>query len=64
MFSASDTAQRNLKVIRDDKDALTYPFNMATKNDGEIHAIADAAEVEAMYQTGLGTIVSRVKMSA
>lgn len=56
IFSASETAQKNMSEVRANKDVLTYPFNMATKDNSEIYAIADAAEVEAMYQSGLGTI--------
>lgn len=58
VFSLSETAQRNLKVMKDDRDSLTYPFNMSTADNSEVYGIADAAEVLTMYGVALTTLIT------
>jgi len=60
VFSTSETAQRNWHVLNSRKDTLSYPYRMAAADNSEIYQIADAAEMEAMFLTGLGTVESVV----
>lgn len=56
-FSSSEVAQKNLEVLDRNKDALSYPFYMATRDNDEIYPISDATELHTMYLTGLGTVL-------
>jgi hypothetical protein len=55
-YSLSDTAQRNLAELDKIRDALNYPFKMASIDDSFVASVADAAEVNARYTAGLGRI--------
>jgi len=58
IFSLSGNAQRKMIGTHEVKDhpALTYPIEWNTKNDLDSILISDAAELNAFYLTGLGTM--------
>lgn len=58
-FSSSEVMQKNLSELHRIRESISYPFMMATKDNGEIYAIADAAEIDAMYLTALNAIIDR-----
>lgn len=58
-FSSSEVMQKNLSELHKVRESIGYPFMMATKDNNEIYAIADADEVNAMYLTALNTIIAR-----
>ena len=51
-FSLSDNAQRNWTALNAARDALTYPFPVSTKTDGE-HIIANAVDMQTFTLTAL-----------
>jgi hypothetical protein len=57
-FSLSGNAQRkwmgfDMAVT---KGAVTFPYNVATKDNDEVYSIADAAEASNMFLTVIGTV--------
>lgn len=57
VFSSSQTAQRNLEVLDRNRNDLTYPFDMSTRDNTDVYAIADADEMHEMAQKVLSAIV-------
>jgi hypothetical protein len=57
-FSLSITAQAKMTGTHQVKDdpALTYPINWNTIDDNDAYSIANAADLDGFYLTGLGTI--------
>jgi hypothetical protein len=57
-FSLALTAQSKMTGTHQVKDnpALVYPINWNTIDDADVYAITDAADLDAFYLTGLGTI--------
>jgi hypothetical protein len=62
VFSLSENAQTNILALYTTKDhtALIYPISYSTINDTEGFSVVDAATVEQMYLTALGTKRSRL----
>jgi hypothetical protein len=61
-FSLSLTAQAKMMGTHQVKDnvALIYPINWNTIDDLDVYAIANAADLEGFYLTGLGTVRARL----
>lgn len=53
LFSLSPVSQLNWNAIEAERDELTYPFDISTKDGGE-YQLPDAAAVHAFALTGLG----------
>ena len=58
IFSSSPTGQRNIDVLDRNAAVLSYPFYIATRDNDEIYAIADAIELHTMYLSGLSTVMT------
>lgn len=54
-FSLSMESQINWTNIGMNPTLLTYPYEISTKDDSDVHAFADAAEVQAAYGVAVGT---------
>lgn len=54
-FSLSQNCQINLLGMMTSAASLTYPVDYSTLDDSEVHQVADAAEVAAMYNAALAT---------
>ena len=58
-FSLSHTAQKNMSELHENRGALSYPLQMSVADNSEVYPIADAAELETMYQAALTSVLTQ-----